>query len=256
MGILVIVPRQPRQNAELERIAQNLHQLAEYAESLNVKLVIEPMSRFRTHLIHSAQEAVNLVSMVQHPNLFINLDTYHMITEERNYANAIKICGNALWGIHACESDRGVPGGGLVPWDDIFCSLADVCPNARILMETYNTGTMGFGYKRGIFKDVCPNAPDFVTNGLKFVKQRVESLNSAKKHSAWIRLKKAILLVLGWGLSKPDCFCMSGDIEFDDYRTIKAESEERINRLEAILATSVTETTNIEPLWNKAISPY
>jgi D-psicose/D-tagatose/L-ribulose 3-epimerase len=168
--------RQPRQNAELERIAQNLHQLAEYAESLNVKLVIEPMSRFRTHLIHSAQEAVNLVSMVQHPNLFINLDTYHMITEERNYANAIKICGNALWGIHACESDRGVPGGGLVPWDDIFCSLADVCPNARILMETYNTGTMGFGYKRGIFKDVCPNAPDFVTNGLKFLKQRVEAV--------------------------------------------------------------------------------
>lgn len=171
--------RQPRQYAELERIAQNLYQLAEYAESLNLKMVIEPMSRFRTHLIHSAQEAVDLVSMVQHPNLFINLDTYHMITEERDYANAIKTCGNALWGIHACESDRGVPGGGLVPWNDVFRSLADVCPNARILMETYNTGTLGFGYKRGIFKDVCPDAPDFVTNGLKFLKQRAE----------WVRLK-------------------------------------------------------------------
>lgn len=168
--------RQPRQHAELERIAQNLRQLAEYAESLNVKLVIEPMSRFRTHLIHSAQEAVDLVSMVQHPNLFINLDTYHMITEERDYANAIKTCGAALWGIHACESDRGVPGGGLVPWDDVFRSLADVCPNARILMETYNTGKQGFGYKRGIFKDVCPDAPDFVTNGLKFLKQRAEAV--------------------------------------------------------------------------------
>jgi D-psicose/D-tagatose/L-ribulose 3-epimerase len=167
---------QPRQHAELERIAQNLYQLAEYAESLNVKLVIEPMSRFRTHLIHSAQEAVDLVSMVQHKNLFINLDTYHMITEERDYANAIKTCGNALWGIHACESDRGVPGGGLVPWDNVFLSLADVCPNARILMETYNTGTLGFGYKRGIFKDVCPNAPDFVKNGLEFLKQRVEAI--------------------------------------------------------------------------------
>jgi D-psicose/D-tagatose/L-ribulose 3-epimerase len=170
--------RQPRQHSDLERIAQNLYPLAEYAESLNVKLVIEPMSRFRTHLVHTAQEAVDLVSMVRHPNLLINLDTYHMITEERDYANAIMTCGNALWGIHACENDRGVPGGGLVPWNDVFSSLADVCPNARILMETYNTGKQGFGYKRGIFKDVCPDAHDFVKIGLEFLKQRAEAFQS------------------------------------------------------------------------------
>ena|GEM_PF-981585 len=34
----------------------------------------------------------------------------------------------------------------------------------------------------------------------------------------------------------------------------QAESEERINRLEAKLSASVTDTTNIEPLWDKAIS--
>jgi D-psicose/D-tagatose/L-ribulose 3-epimerase len=168
--------RQPRTHAELERVAHNLYQLAEYAEKLNVKLVIEPMSRFRTHLIQTAQDAVELVSMVRHPYLFINLDTYHMITEERDYAKAIVTCGNALWGIHACESDRGVPGGGLVPWDDVFKSLADVCPNARILMETYNTGKRGFGFKRGIFKDVCPDPTDFVKNGLAFLKQRTEAV--------------------------------------------------------------------------------
>jgi D-psicose/D-tagatose/L-ribulose 3-epimerase len=170
------VLRQPRKYSELERIAQNLYQLAEYAGSLNVKLVIEPMSHFRTHLIHSAQDAVDLVSMVRSTNLYINLDTYHMITEERHYANAIRTCGNALWGIHACESDRGVPGGGLVPWDDVFKSLADVGPDARILMESYNTGKGGFGLTRGIFKDVCPDATDFVKNGLEFLKQRAEAV--------------------------------------------------------------------------------
>jgi D-psicose/D-tagatose/L-ribulose 3-epimerase len=172
--------RQPRQHTELERIAQNLHQLAEFAQCLNVKLVIEPMSRFRTHLVHTAQEAVDLVSMVRHPNLLINLDTYHMVTEERDYANAIKTCGNALWGMHACESDRGVPGGGLVPWNDVFGSLADVCPNARILMETYNTGKQGFGYSRGIFKDVCPDALDFVRKGLSFLKTCAEDVQQKR----------------------------------------------------------------------------
>ncbi len=46
----------------------------------------------------------------------------------------------------------------------------------------------------------------------------------------------------------------AGDIEADDYRTIKSESEEKIYRLEAKLTASVSETTDIEPLLNKAIS--
>jgi site-specific DNA recombinase len=55
-------------------------------------------------------------------------------------------------------------------------------------------------------------------------------------------------------LSKARELLLSGDIEADDYRTIKSESEERINRLDAKLTASVTDTTNIEPLWDKAIS--
>ena len=31
-----------------------------------------------------------------------------------------------LWGLHACENDRGVPGGGLVPWREIFAALKQI----------------------------------------------------------------------------------------------------------------------------------
>ena len=55
-------------------------------------------------------------------------------------------------------------------------------------------------------------------------------------------------------LSKARELLLCGDIEADDYRTIKAESEERINRLEAKLTASVADTNNIEPLWDMAIS--
>lgn len=168
------VVRQPRQFAELERLAENLYALAEYANKLNVQLVIEPMSRFRTHLLHTSQQAADLVSLVDHPNLFINLDTYHMITEERDYGKAIQNSGTKLVGIHACENDRGVPGGGLVPWKEVFSALKSTCPHARILMETYNTGSDGFGYQRGIFNNACPDASDFVRKGLSFLKKCAE----------------------------------------------------------------------------------
>ena len=55
-------------------------------------------------------------------------------------------------------------------------------------------------------------------------------------------------------LSKARDLLLAGDIEADDYRTIKSESEEKMHRLEAKLTASVTETTDIEPLLNKAIS--
>jgi len=48
------------------------------------------MSRFRIHLVNTAAEAVSLVQMADHPNLRVNLDTYHMITEERDYGAAIR----------------------------------------------------------------------------------------------------------------------------------------------------------------------
>ena len=55
-------------------------------------------------------------------------------------------------------------------------------------------------------------------------------------------------------LSKARELLLTEDIDVQDYRIIKAESESKINRLEVQLTASVIDTTNIEPLWNKAIS--
>lgn len=55
-------------------------------------------------------------------------------------------------------------------------------------------------------------------------------------------------------LSKARDLLLTGDLDADDYSTIKSESEEKIHRLEAKLTASVTETTDIEPLLSKAIS--
>lgn len=154
---------------ELPRTAGNLHLLAEDAARYGVRLVLEPMSRFRTHLINTAEQAVRLVQMAEHSNLYINLDTYHMMTEERDYGAAMRRVGERLWGIHACENDRGVPGGGLVPWQQVFEALHEVCPDAWIMLETYRTGPGSQQYTRGIFQDVCPDPDAFVRQGLKFL---------------------------------------------------------------------------------------
>ncbi len=55
-------------------------------------------------------------------------------------------------------------------------------------------------------------------------------------------------------LSKARELLLCGDIEAEDYRIMKSEIETRITRLEAKLTGSISDSENIEPLWDKAIS--
>ncbi|GAB3026866.1 recombinase family protein [Niabella terrae] len=55
-------------------------------------------------------------------------------------------------------------------------------------------------------------------------------------------------------LSKARELLLCGDIEADDYRMMKADADKKINRLEAKLTSTITDTQNVEPLWDKAIS--
>lgn len=164
------VERGKKSGDELKLAAENLQELAKFADSKGVKLVIEPMSHFRTSLINTPDQALELIKMVDHPNLQILFDTYHMVTEIRNYGSAIKLLSPHLWGIHACENDRSVPGGGIVPWNDIFQATQAVDFEGYILMESYNSSIPGFARSRGMFQKICPNGDEFVKTGLEFLK--------------------------------------------------------------------------------------
>ena len=155
--------------SEFGYAADGLHQLAEHAARSGLELVIEPMSRFRTHLVNTPQQAMGLIQQADHPNLKVLFDTFHAVTEVRDYSVAIGTLAPSLWGLHACESDRGAPGGGIVPWVEVFQGLKDINFQGYIILETYNTGLKEFAYSRGLFQDVCPDGDEFVRKSLQFL---------------------------------------------------------------------------------------
>lgn len=155
---------------EYPRTAAGLAALAEYGATRGVEIVIEPMSHFRTHLVNTPAQAMRLLALAGHPNLKVLLDTYHLITEVRDYGQAIRTVGDRLWGLHACENDRGAPGGGLVPWGAVFAALRERAFDGYIVMEAYNSGQGDFAIRRGMFHNVCPDGAMFVRTGLSFLK--------------------------------------------------------------------------------------
>ena len=164
---------------ELEHAATGLHDLAGYANELGVKIALEPMSHFRTHLVNTPQQLRQLLDLAAHDNLYALLDTYHLVTEIRDYGAGVRLLADRLFALHACGSDRGLPGAGehlkqdLVPWAEIFAALTDVGFDGLILFETYNSSLRDgdFAFERGMFHNVCPDGEAFVTQARSFVQQ-------------------------------------------------------------------------------------
>ncbi len=159
---------------ESQHVAEALHHLATYGAERGVRIVLEPMSHFRTHLVNTAEQLVDLIAQADHPNLYGLLDTYHMVTEVRDYAAAIRTLGSRLWSLHACESDRGAPGGGLVPWDAVFAALREIDFGGSLILESYNSSIGNppgsFAHSRAMFHNPCPDGAAFVEQGVAFLK--------------------------------------------------------------------------------------
>jgi len=171
----VVKKRRPQPD-EFPWMAEGLHALAAYGDASNVEIVIEPMSHFRTHLVNTPSQAMRLIEIADHQNLGVLIDTYHMVTEITDYAASLRLVGDRLWGVHACENNRGVPGRGIVPWNAIFRTLKELQFDGYLMLESYNSSIDDFAFERGMFHDVCPDAPAFVDEGMNFLKQGLSKL--------------------------------------------------------------------------------
>lgn len=166
----VVKKRRPPMDEDL-RTSEGLHRLAQYGEDKGVTVVIEPMSHFRTHIVNTPDQVMRLVRLTDHPNLRVSLDTYHLVTEITDFREAILTVKDALWGMHMCENNRGVPGEGLIPWATIFDALKEIGFDDYILFEAYNSSVDDFAFERGMFHNVCPDPAVFVQDGMNFLKR-------------------------------------------------------------------------------------
>ena len=156
---------------EFNRTAEGLHTLAEYAAERNVLLAMEPMSHFRTHMVNTPAQVLKLIALADnHPALRVLFDTYHLVTEVRDYASALRLLGDRLFAIHACENDRGKPGGGLIPWLTVFKALREIGFKGYVGLEGYNSGIGDFAFERGMFHDVCPDGRVFIAEGIAYLR--------------------------------------------------------------------------------------
>jgi len=149
---------------------EGLRAAAEHAEKAGVILAIEPLNRFETHFLNITEDAIKLVKAVNHPNLKLQIDTFHANIEERNTPAAIRAAGPLLGHFHASESDRGVPGTGQVPWEQCFSALREIEYSGWITIESFATGIVDLCAAACIWRPIYKSADDLAVKGLAFLK--------------------------------------------------------------------------------------
>ncbi len=103
----------------------------------NIKLGIEPLNRYESDFINTVDEGLRLCELIDHPNVGLLLDTYHMNIEEKDMCQSIEKAKDKLFHFQVAENDRGVPGSGSINWPEIFSTLKKINYKGHVSLEMF-----------------------------------------------------------------------------------------------------------------------
>ncbi len=156
--------------ATVDRLVEGLRPLADHAGERGVRLGVEPLNRFETSFINTAEQVMEVVERVDSPALGVLLDTFHMNIEEKDQAAAIRLVGDRLVHVHACGNDRGAPGADHIAWDAIAAALRETGYDGAIVIESFTPANRTIARAAAIWRPLAESQDALAAEGLAFLR--------------------------------------------------------------------------------------
>ena len=165
----LLSPREKEQ--QWQWAIDSLRKAGDYAGERNVKLALEPLNRFETDFINTAEQGLELVGRIGNPNVGLLLDTFHMNVEEKDSGAAIRKAGARIFHFHACENDRGTPGTGQVRWDVIKGALFEAGYAGPVVIEAFNRDIKEIARAVALWRPLAASPDALASDGLRFLRE-------------------------------------------------------------------------------------
>jgi D-psicose/D-tagatose/L-ribulose 3-epimerase len=156
---------------DTDLLVDQLKTLSTHAGDHGVMLCVEPLNRFETSFMNLAQQAIEVVDRVGHPACGILLDTFHMNIEERSIGDALRAAGKRVKHVHGCENDRGAPGSGHVPWNEVRDALKAIDYDGPVVIESFTSKVKTIARAAAIWRSFSPTQDALAEDGLKFLRK-------------------------------------------------------------------------------------
>ena len=157
------------------RGVESVKELAHVAENCGVHMCLEVVNRFETHILNTGAEALDFCKQVDHENVNILMDTFHMNIEEDNIPDAIRAVGSRLGHLHVGEGNRKLPGEGSLPWKEIGEALRSIKFDGGVVMEPFYLDGGQVGKDIKVWRDLSDGASrqemdNKIAESLKFLR--------------------------------------------------------------------------------------
>ena len=172
VGKARMLPEEQRKR-EWDLAVQNLQKVCQMAAESGQMIALEPLNRFESDLVNTAEDVRRMVNDLNHPAAGILLDTFHMTIEEKDLRAAINTSGNRLLHLQVSENHRGVPGTGLTPWDDFAEGVKDIQYQGTISIESFTPNNVELAGAVCIWKTMAESQDVFAQEGLHFLRQLI-----------------------------------------------------------------------------------
>jgi sugar phosphate isomerase/epimerase len=104
------------------------------------RVLLEPINRYESRYLNRIADNIRIIDAVAHPNAGLLPDTFHMSIEEADMGKALIQADHRTVHVHLGDSNRLLPGHGLLNWPDIFGALNTVGYDGYVNLECSTTG--------------------------------------------------------------------------------------------------------------------
>jgi D-psicose/D-tagatose/L-ribulose 3-epimerase len=156
---------------DLDVVAEVLVGLGRYGEARGVSLAVETLNRFETSFLNTTEQALELVQRVDHPNVGLCLDLFHLGIEEKSLGRAVRAAGRHLKHVQVAENDRGTPGSGQLGWIEFAGALKEIGYDGRVVIETFSDRVEAIARAAAIWRPLASDPDTLAREGLDFLQR-------------------------------------------------------------------------------------
>ena len=109
------------------RFVDGIRDVGDHAATAGITLVIEPVNRYELNFVNSVlPDGIAIVDRVDHPNVKLMPDSFHMNIEDAHPEESILAAGSRVGYVQVADSNRWAPGQGHIDFRPFFEALSAI----------------------------------------------------------------------------------------------------------------------------------
>ena len=121
----------------IERAAEVLQPAAEHCATHGITIAMEPLAPTETNFLNTAEETVQLIEIVGHPNLQLHLDVKAMSSEKKGLGELVRDNASRIAHYHANDANLLGPGMGEVDHRPAAEALREIDYQGWVSVEVF-----------------------------------------------------------------------------------------------------------------------